>query len=288
MSINTAMLAQETPESMSCYLKMKTSLDQFGKIASDLDEDQSKQLNQIMTQALKIYNAVLSSDEAKKVIVPDAQVNMAMKELKGRFSKTEDFNTVLEANDLDEYSLKSALRNELHCETTLDYVSNDCNPLTDAQAQDYYYQNMGKFTQPERRKASHILITLNDEFEENTVGNAHKRMADIANNITTGNFSWHAIRHSECPTAVEEGNLGLIEKGKLHKELDEYLFKMKSNTISEVIETEIGLHIMWCVSISEAHIVNYINAKEQIIEQHLALAKKRKQKTWIASLFNVS
>lgn len=286
MSSVVELIPKTIPQSMQYYLTMKTSLDQFGKIASDLSEEETKKLKQVMTQALKIYTAVLASSESTKVIVPEAQVKLAMKELKSRFSNEKDFETVLEANNLDEESLMLSLRKELHCETTLDYISNDCQPISDTEAEDYYYQNLTKFSQPERRKASHILITINDEFAENTSENAHKRMQDIAAKVTPSTFGLFAIRHSECPTAVDEGNLGLIEKGLLHPELNEYLFTMESNTISNVVETEIGVHLMWCESISPEHTVSFSQAKPKIIEQHLAIARKRKQKEWIASLFN--
>lgn len=288
MNIVENTIPSPLPQEMQYYLMMKTSLDQFGKIVSELDDKESKQLNQVMKQALKIYTAVLSSKESNKIVVPEAQVQVAMKELKGRFSKAEDFETVLDANNLDEESLLLSLRKELHCETTLDYVSNACETMSDESAEDYYYQNITKFTQPERRKASHILITINDEFAENTRENAFKRMQDIAAEVTPKTFGLFAIRNSECPTAVNEGNLGLIEKGQLHAELDSYLLAMASNTISEVIETEIGVHLLWCESISPEHTVSFTQAKAQIIEQHLEVARKRKQKEWIASLFNVN
>lgn len=288
MSTVDNMVVQPLPKTMQSYLMMKTSLDQFGKIVSDLDEGESKQLNQVMTQALKIYTAVLSSKESQKIIVPESQVNSAMKTLKSRFANEGDFEKVLEANNLDEESLLFSLRKELHCETTLDYVSNGCQPISDEAAEDYYYQNIAKFSQPERRKASHILITLNDDFEENTRVNAYKRMQEIANEVTPTTFGSFSIRYSECPTAVNEGALGLIEKGQLHAQLDDYLFTMKPNTISEVIETEIGVHLLWCESISPAHTVGFKQAKEKIIEQHLEVARKRSQKSWIASLFNLN
>lgn len=273
------------PESMNNYLRMKTSLEQFGKIVSELTDDELKKLEQIMKQALRIYNAVLNSKEAKKVIVPDMQVNAAMRALKDRFNKDEDFQSVLEANSLTEKSLFVSLRNELHCETTLDYVANDCPPLTDEQAQVYYYQNLNKFSQPERRKASHLLITVNDEFEENTREQAVKRINDIKKSATPENFGKLALRHSECPTAVEEGELGLVSKGKLYPVLEQALFEMDPNTISEVIESEIGLHLLYCQSIVPEHMVSYPQAKEKIIEQHLVADQKRKQKQWIAALF---
>lgn len=274
------------PESMRAYLRMKTSLDQFGKIASELNDKEQKQLNQVMTQALKIYSAVLGSIESTKVIVPESQVKSSMKVLRSRFNNEQDFETVLEANNLDEETLLLSLRKELHCETTLDYASNGCEPMSDNDAEDYYYQNLAKFSQPERRKASHILITVNDDFDENTHENAHKRMNEIASEITSSTFGLFAIRYSECPTAVNEGNLGLVTKGQLHAELDDYLFSMESNAVSTVIETEIGVHLLWCESVTPVHTVSFKQAKEQIIEQHLAVLRKRKQKAWIASLFN--
>lgn len=276
-------MKQQTTQAMHSYLMMKTSLEKFAKIASELTTTEQATLENIVKVTLTLYDAVLASDEAKKIPEPIDNVEEALQQLASRFPKTTDFAAVLHANNLDQASLRVALKNEIHCEQILAQVSNDCDVIDDQQVQAYYFQHLEKFKQPERRRARHILITINDEFSENTAVNARQRLADIAPLLNVDNFSWYAQRYSECPTAMNEGQLGLVEQGKLHKELDQQLFTMSASSVSDITETEAGLHLLLCEEIQPAHTVSYHQAKEKIIEQHLKAARIRKQKSWIAS-----
>lgn len=273
------------PAPLKSYLMMKISLQQFGKIVSELNMDESNKLVNIMNQTLRLYGAVLVTDEAKSTVVSADKVNDAITELQGRFSNDKDFKKVLKANNLNKKSLTNALMLEIQCEDVLEHVSDSCMPISNEQAQSYYFSNIAKFKQPERRKAHHILITINPDFIENTAENSRRRLDDILSKIDVTTFDHFAQRYSECPTAMNGGDLGLVEQGILHPELNDTLFSMKENTISNIVESEVGLHILWCESIAPAHTVTYSQAKGKIIEQHLLAAKKQKQKTWIASLF---
>lgn len=277
---------QQVAEAMQSYLVMKTSLDQFGKIASELEPDENQQLLKVMEQTLRLYNAVLASNEAQQIVVAAAKVQDALQQLESRFAQAQDFNAVLKANNLNRKSLTSALDQEIRCEATLEHISRDCEALNEQQIQAYYFNNLKKFQQPERRRARHILITINDDFAENTEHNARKRLKKIAQLINGENFGWNAERHSECPTAVNGGILGLVKRDQLHQELDQRLFEMDAKAISEIIETDAGLHLLLCEEIQPAHTVSYQLAQHKIVAQHLNVARIRKQKAWIAGLLN--
>jgi peptidyl-prolyl cis-trans isomerase C len=273
-------------DAMQSYLMMAISLKQFGKIVSELQPNEHQMLEKTMGETAKLYRAVLASKEADEIVISPSKITQAMQELQARFNSEQDFHSVLEANHLDKESLAIAIRDELHCDATLLMVSKDCEVISHEQAQRYYFGNLPKFQQPERRRARHILITINGDFVENTPLNARKRLQKIAKEVNPSSFGWYAQRYSECPTAMNLGKLGLAECGQLHNELDQQLFTMQANTISDIIETETGLHLLLCEEILPVHTVSYQLAKDKIVEQHLNLARIKKQKAWIASLIN--
>lgn len=266
------------------YLTMKTSLEKFGKIASELDDAQKQTLSRWVDQQIQLHQAVLSSTEATQVSISSAQITHAFVELESRFNTSEDFEKTLDANHLTREDLTSALSLELHSQTVLDYISHDIVEFTDEQARSYYTENKSRFEQPERRKASHILITINDEFAENRREPALKRLTELSSAVTPATFGSYAERHSECPTAMNSGQLGMVEKGLLHKELDEYLFSMTDGEISPVLETEAGFHLLYCEQIMPAHCVSFDDAKGKIIEKNNQRARVRKQKQWISGV----
>ena len=82
----------------------------------------------------------------------------------------------------------------------------------------YYELHRGCFTSPERRTARHILITLNDRFEENRRDRVLARMQRLRERLggrpsaVARHFPDLARRHSECPTALEGGRLGEVRR----------------------------------------------------------------------------
>lgn len=274
------------PEALKSYLMMKISLQQFGKIVSELTMAESQKLVSIMNQTLRLYSAILVTDEAKQTHILPEKITEAIAQLQTRFNHDKDFKTVLKANNLNKKRLSEALELEMQCEEVLEHVSDCCAEISDDEAERYYQAHIDKFKQPERRKSHHILITINPDFAENTAENSRKRLEVVRETIDPANFAEYALRHSECPTAMNNGELGLVEKGQLHPELDDALFVMDENSISAIVESEIGLHLLWCEKIIAGHTVAFEQARDKIVEQHLVIAKKHKQKAWIAGLFH--
>lgn len=59
---------------------------------------------------------------------------------------------------------------------------------------------------------SQILITVNDEYAENTRENALKRIHDIYSKARSKSFAKLAQRHSECPSAMNQGIWAGVKK----------------------------------------------------------------------------
>ncbi|MEJ2142916.1 MAG: nitrogen fixation protein NifM, partial [Gammaproteobacteria bacterium] len=177
---------------------------------------------------------------------------------------------------------------ELLVDTVLDTVASKAADVSDMDVMIYYYLHKDKFSKPETREAYHILITINDDFDENKRDAAYSRLADIRKRVIKKpeRFGEQALKHSECPTAMREGFLGNIPKGELYPELDKALFSMKQGEISEIIESPVGFHILFCKSIDEAGPVS-IDQAEPKIREHLQQKRRRMcQKNWLSDLAN--
>jgi len=69
--------------------------------------------------------------------------------------------------------------------------------------------------------------------------------------IALNKFADLALKHSECPTALQGGVLGIVPRGKLYPELDAVLFSLKVGAVSDIVESEIGFHLLLCKQKSE-------------------------------------
>ncbi len=266
------------------YLLMRLSLEQFGNAYSELNSEQQAEAQQLAGRALSLQQAVLASPEAAAVSVPDAELQHAILQLADRFDSNEAYHKALAANQLSEAGLAEALKAELATEATLAHVACSVPELSDEEAKTYYEQQLAKFEQPERRYASHILLTINPDFAENTQEESHRRICELAEQATPEGFAALAKRHSECPSAMNDGELGWVESGLLFPELEAQLFNMAVGEISPPIETEVGYHILYCQQIKPPHRVPFEQASDKIKESHRARRQTRFQKQWVQQL----
>jgi peptidyl-prolyl cis-trans isomerase C len=248
------------------YHLLRGALERFSKNLAQLDE---RELVQARSQADKTYgleSLVLSSVEAAELIIPPEQVDTAMDQVSSRYADQSAFIVDLAANGLDEDKLRQALHRELVFDSVMQRIAARRLKVSQIDARLYYEFHNDKFTVPEQRQARQILITINDDFAENSRQAARARIDKIALKLkrSPNRFADQARRHSECPSAMEAGKLGAIKRGQLFPELDSVLFSMQEGTVSDVLESEIGFHLLLCEKIVPARILPFSKAEARI------------------------
>jgi peptidyl-prolyl cis-trans isomerase C len=182
--------------------------------------------------------------------------------------------------------LRSALARELLFNAVMERVSAATPAVSELDIRIFYQLNTDRFTRPETRKARHILVTLNDDYPENAYDRVMKRLRPLVDKLrrNPARFKDLARKHSECPTALEGGMLGEVTQGKLYPGLDSALFAMNEGDISDIIETEIGLHILYCEKIHRSVKVPYSRASSKIRNILETRQRRACQKAWLDGL----
>lgn len=268
------------------YHLLKVALGSFRKPPGQLAPDQLQQARGKAQKSLELEDLVLGSPEASGVIVDAAQVDAAVAEVAGRYEQADDFEQDLARNDLDEATLRDALRRELVFDGVMHKIAGNAPGVDDLDVRLFYELHRDRFTVAEQRTARHILITVNSDFAENTPEAARARAETLAAKVGTkpNRFASLARQHSECPTALEGGKLGTVKPGQLFPELDAALFSMAEGEISTVIESEIGFHILWCEKVMHGKQVPLSKARPRIVELLQERKRRNCQKNWIAQL----
>lgn len=275
--MNTNTLMNPTLESpVTHYAMLRVALEMFGKEPASLAAgDYEKVLHQV-NRELGIGRRVLAAREAMDVVIPDTVVLQAIDALAQRYQNEEDFLQALSANGLDRNTLFEALHYELKVESVLEKILAEKAAVSDTEVEIYYRQHLEKFRLPETRTTRHILLTINDEYEENHRDRAMQRITALQKLLLDNEDEFTALaqRHSECPTAMQDGLLGRIKPGQLYPELDKTLFQMEEGALSGVVESPVGLHLLLCERIHPAEHRTFEQVKEKLRE-HLE-KKKRK------------
>ncbi len=116
---------------------------------------------------------------------------------------------------------------------------------TDEELKKTYADEASRYTAPEKRRASHILISLPDKPAGDQSAEALAKIQDIAKQARGGaDFAGLARKHSaDTATAAQGGDLGDIRRGVLPKELEEAVYALKPGEVSQPVRSTYGYHL---------------------------------------------
>ncbi|MDD4930271.1 MAG: nitrogen fixation protein NifM [Gallionella sp.] len=268
------------------YLALKAAHKRYGKSPSVLQGDELKYVQSLAQHQRGVEACVLAAIEARDVVVPEASLAALMSEIRGRYPGYDEFTDDLARNGMDEAAFKTAVERELKVSAILEKVATRAVKVSEVDIELYYLYHAEQFRRPETRLARHILLTINKDYAENTREAAEARILEIAGRLVKDPscFEEQALKYSECPTALQGGELGDLPHGKLYPELDEVLFKLPANGISAVVESPLGFHILRCDAITEAAVLSREQASPRI--RALLEQKRRRacQRAWVKQL----
>ena len=177
--------------------------------------------------------------------------------------------------------------------------------VTDADAKKYYDSHPKEFTHGEQVRASHILISanlldmirtikeknpninptdLNTEVEKRMKAQKAKADAVLAEvKKNPDNFATIAQQKSDDKgSAARGGELGFFPKEAMVPEFSKAAFAMKPNTISDLVQTSYGYHIIKVTDRMEAGTTPFGKVKEDLkfyleTQKQIAVLKKLTQ-----------
>ncbi|TGD75128.1 nitrogen fixation protein NifM [Mangrovimicrobium sediminis] len=265
------------------YRLLRIATERFERPPAALEEAQYVEVRNIAAREYLIEQAVLSAPEAADIVIPESQLDHAVEQIRARYGDDEAFQAELQSNGLGVRELRLALERELRVEAVLAKVGARAPQVEDTEVNLFYYMNRDRFRRPETRVARHILVTVNPEFVENTREEAGRRIEQIRRRVlkNPARFSEQASKHSECPTSLQGGLLGEVQRDNLYPELDAVLFGMREGQVSEVIESPVGLHVLLCEKIRPAGPVPLREVAGRLREQMQEKQSSRFVKRWI-------
>jgi len=142
--------------------------------------------------------------------------------------------------------------------------------VSDAEVLDAYNKSKARFSTPEKRSASHILITVAKDAPA-AADSAAKAKADaIAAEVrkNPNEFAKIAKAQSQDPGSAElGGDLGNIEKGVFAKPVEDAIYGLKEGEISNPVKSEFGYHIVKVTKVVPAAQQTLDEAKPQIVAE---------------------
>jgi peptidyl-prolyl cis-trans isomerase C len=209
---------------------------------------------------------LLKQDSKKKgITVSDADVNQQVTALRQKFPNEKDFSDTLTRMNLTEDGLKSQLRQDLIIKKLIDQQVASKVTISPEEMKEFYNSHSELFKAPVMVRASHILIKVEPNASDADKAKARERMVAIQQRIKKGeDFATVAKESSECPSAANGGDLDYFQQGQMVKPFEEVAFSLKPGTVSEIVETQFGYHLIMVTDKKDASTVAFDDVKAKL------------------------
>ncbi len=154
--------------------------------------------------------------------------------------------------------------------------------ISDAQLEAQYKKNIQDYQVQNRVHVEHILLLTVGKTDAE-VEEIKKKAQDILNQVKKGaNFEELAKKYSEDPgTKDKGGDLGWIVQGQTVPEFEKVAFSLPKGSISDLVKTQYGFHIIKIIDKETAHTKSFDEVKDSILTP-LLLTESDKQASDIA------
>jgi len=150
--------------------------------------------------------------------------------------------------------------------------------VTVAQAKEFYDEHKSGFVLPESIDVSHILFTVDSTAPIATQKMLKAELREIKKKIETGKLTFEqaAKKYSECPTAKNGGEIGVLSKAdtSISPLFAKAAFPLPVSNISDVVESEVGDHLIFVPQKDAVHTASFNEVEYKLID-YLTDKKKR-------------
>ena len=232
--------------------------------------------NEIYRNALdRLVDMKLLTQEAKSrgVKGDEEKVSAEIQSIRGRFPSEEEFNKALAAQNMTAAKLREDILTQAGVAKMMEAEATAAAAVTDADLKDFYDKNPNEFKRPEQVRASHILIKA--DGDDAAKKKARATAESVLKQARSGkDFAALAKEHSTDGSAQQGGDLGFFEKERMVPEFSAAAFALKPGEISDIVESQFGLHIIKVTDRKASETVPLDEVKPDLTSY---LTKKRQQ-----------
>ena len=277
----------------------ETSSPQYQQFASYLKDE-----NSIMSLMLKdrIVNELILKEiinqeiEKRKIGVTDEEIQARKDEITEKIGSKEKVEELLKRNNVSDKQFDKDIANEIKIDKLIEATQS--TKISENDVKDFYNKNKAAFNYPERVRASHILIEANpaqikqeiiaqDKKGELTADDIDKKVKEAMDNkmsfaqevlkkakANPDSFAALAKQYSDDKVSAQKGgDLGFFTRNDMVKPFADAAFTLKPGTVSEIVVTYYGNHIIIVTDKAAAGIQPFEKMKDEI-QTYLEQKKK--------------
>ena len=209
----------------------------------------------------------LMAQEAKAagVTIPDTIVTNVLDQFVRQFGGEQQVDQMLAPMGLTRDDFRNAIQRDLTIRKYVDEKITTSIVVADADIRAFYDQNPDMFAGQDSVHVRHIILLSHEGDQEQQKADRLAQMKAIRTRAVNGeDFAELARQYSQDNVAQQGGDLGYFPRGMMVKPFEDAAFGLKKGQISDVVETQFGLHLIKCVDKKSARPVPFEEAKARI------------------------
>ena len=227
--------------------------------SSQVDRLRRQMLDQLIDEQI-IRELIAQST----VTVSEAALDARMAEVVKTFDDAATFTQALERMSYTPESLRADVRTDMIA-AALMQAEMGAMTVTATDVAQYYKEKPEQFVLPDRVTARHVLLKVTATASSNEHAAIIARLRQIRVEITNGlAFAQAARQYSECPSRSEGGLLGTFGRDEVPVLLARAAFALPVSNVSDVVETEMGAHLLYILGREAAHTASFEEVRENL------------------------
>jgi len=210
------------------------------QLQTNIGDRQKNSLRDLIDQSLLVQRA----KDMGVSVEPEVIKKLDAIRTQNNFTSMEELERAVSSQGMNWEDFKNNIRNTLLTQRVISSEVGSHITIGDEEVAKYYEGHKTEFVRPEQ-------VALR-EIEVNTQGKKPEEIPDLKKKAETAlkrvkdgeDFGEIAKRFSDGSTKSQGGFLGVYKRGELSKELEDVVFKMKRNDLTDIMETKQGLLIL--------------------------------------------
>ena len=205
-----------------------------------IEDRQKNALRDLIDQSLLVQRG----KDMGLSVEPDVIKKLDQIRIQNNISSMEDLEKAVSGQGVNWEDFKNNIRNGVLTQRVISSEVGSHITIGHDEIEKYYNEHKSEFVRPEQVALRSIEINTEKKSPEEIV-ELKKKAETTLKRIKDGeDFGEMAKRFSDGSTAKQGGFLGVYKRGELSKELEDVVFKMRKNDITDVMDTKQGFLIL--------------------------------------------
>jgi peptidyl-prolyl cis-trans isomerase SurA len=210
------------------------------QLKAETEERQKNALRDLIDQSLLVQRA----KDMGISVEPDVIKQLDQIRLQNNLDSMEALEKAVSSQGMNWEDFKNNIRNGLLTKRVINDEVGSHITIGQDEIEKYYNEHKQDFVRPEQVALRSIEVATQGKSEAE-IADLKKKAETALKRVKDGeDFGEIAKRYSDGATAKQGGYLGIYKRGELSKELEDVVFKMKKNDLTDVMETKQGFLIL--------------------------------------------